>query len=162
MGIHFGLIDMTPLEAVLLIFLLTAVFVIIALFSANKTNEKARAVRGIIVHDSGKRLGYRAFMSDRECQKEFEDHKPTVSGAVMNKLRSIQKQYVEAEGIEKFQNCAGVTTEQGYSIRYRVKNGENYRIVCHSYNIHGKFYSTQDTGNPHAGLIEVEPDSYKL
>ena len=131
---------MTPLAGVLLILFIAALIVIVILVSPQRKEEVKRQAA---IKSKGK--GYRAFMSDRECQVEYDAHKPSVSAAVMNKLNSMKRKYIEAEGILKFQDCAGVYLDHGYSIRYRIKEGENYRLVCHSYNTSGKFYSTQDT-----------------
>jgi len=99
----------------------------------------------------------RFFMTDGECQKEFEAHKPNVSASVLSKLKKIQRLYLEGQGVIQFQNLAGCDIGQGYSLRVRVKKGENYRVICFSYNTSGKFYSIQDTGG-HGGYLGEKGD----
>jgi hypothetical protein len=135
---------MTPLTVFLIIALVGALIVIAILASPQQREERERKA---IVKAKG--TGYRAFMTDAECQLEYKEHKPSVSAAVLSKLKKIQRKYLEGEGIVKFQNLAGVSHHgnyiEGYSLRVRVKVGKNYRVICFTYNKLGKFYSIQDT-----------------
>jgi hypothetical protein len=131
---------MTPLEVALIIILIAGAFAFLIYASTMKTPSPH------VSKGSEKPSGRRAMMTDRECQKEYEEHKPSVSASVLSKLKKIQRLYLGDEGVIQFQNIAGVDTGQGYSLRVRVKKGESYRIICFSYNTHGKFYSIQDTG----------------
>jgi len=144
---------MTPLEVVLIIILIAGAIGFLVYASAVNTPSPHTFKE--------KPSGRRFFMSDRECQKEYETHKPSVSASVLSKLKKIQRQYLEAEGIIQFQNCAGVSNTgeyiDGYSLRVRVKKGDNYRVICFSYNRGGKFYSIQDT-NGNGGHLGEKGD----
>ena len=133
---------MTPLEVALIIILIAGAFGFLAYATAMKTPSPH-------TFKEEKPSGRRAMMTDGQCQREYNEHKPSVSASVLSKLKKIQRQYLEGEGIIQFQNCAGVCNTgkyiDGYSLRVRVRKGEHYRIICFSYNRGGKFYSIQDT-----------------
>jgi hypothetical protein len=135
---------MTPLTVFLIIALIGALVVIAILLSPARQEEIKRKAT-----IKAKGTGYRALMTDAECQIEYEAHKPSVSAAVLSKLKKIQRKYLEGEKIVSFQNIAGVSHHgqyiEGYSLRVRVRIGDNYRVICFSYNKLGKFYSIQDT-----------------